>query len=135
MLAKHWARAPTIASLRTLYARRQTLYEHQLWLRGYLELKDVGQAANDRPVVYLQAQANEVNSIDELVVAANHWLYEQKLLIPGDRQVRDLARKCFATVEADILKIVLATVPALSISRYEFVVFGFYNKTSTTVLE
>lgn len=64
-------RAPTIASLRTLYARRQTLYEHQLWLREYLELKDVDQAASDRLVVYLQAQANEVNSIDELVVAAN----------------------------------------------------------------
>lgn len=128
-------RAPTIASLRTLYSRRQTLYEHQLWLREYLELKDVDQAASDRLVVYLEAQANEVNSIGELVVAANRWLYDQKLLIPGDRQVRDLARKCFATVEADILKIVLATVPPESISRYEFVVFGFYNKTSTTVLE
>lgn len=128
-------RTPTIASLRTLYARRQTLYEHQLWLREYLELKDVDQSASDRLVVYLQAEANEVNSIGELVVAASRWLYEQKLLIPGDRQVRDLARKCFATVEADILKIVLTTVPAESISRYEFVVFGFYNKTSTTVLE
>lgn len=30
-------RAPTIASLRSIYARRQTLYEHQLWLKGYLE--------------------------------------------------------------------------------------------------
>jgi hypothetical protein len=71
-------RAPTIASLRTLYSRRQTLYEHQLWLREYLELKDVDQAASNRLVVYLEAQANEVNSIGELVVAANRWLYDQK---------------------------------------------------------
>ncbi|UUZ68325.1 DUF4158 domain-containing protein [Polaromonas sp. P2-4] len=77
--------APSIASLRSLYARRQTLYEHQLWLKGYLGLKDVDQTASDRLVVYLSAQANEVNSLDELVGTANHWLYEQKLLIPGDR--------------------------------------------------
>ncbi len=30
---------PTIATLRSLYTRRQTLYEHQLWLKDYLGLR------------------------------------------------------------------------------------------------
>jgi hypothetical protein len=33
--------AVTIASLRSLYTRRQTLYEHQAWARTYLGLKDL----------------------------------------------------------------------------------------------
>lgn len=34
-----------IASLRTLYERRPTLYEHQLWARTYLGIKDLDKAA------------------------------------------------------------------------------------------
>ena len=49
----------------------QTLYEDPHWLPEYLELKNAAQAASDRLVVYLQAQANEVNSIGKLFVAAN----------------------------------------------------------------
>lgn len=99
-------RTPTIASLRSMYARRQTLYEHQLWLKEYLGLNDVDQAASDRLVTHLSAQSREAISADELVLAAKYWLYEQKLVIPADRQVRDLARKCHASSEAAILKLV-----------------------------
>lgn len=38
---------PTIATLRSLYTRRQTLYEHQLWLKDYLGLKDIDRAGSD----------------------------------------------------------------------------------------
>jgi len=69
-------RAPTIASLRSIYTRRQTLYEHQLWPKGYLGLRDVDQAASDQLVEYLGAHAAKVTSIGELVTAANRWLYE-----------------------------------------------------------
>ena len=128
-------RAPTIASLRSMYARRQTLYEHQLWLKGYLGLNDVDQAASDRLVTHLSAQAREAISVDELVVAANCWLYEQKLVIPADRQVRDLARKCYATAEAAILKLVSATIPDQTIARCRSAVFGLHGGGSMTALE
>ena len=36
--------APTIASLRSIYQRRQTLYKHQLWAKTYLGLKDIDAA-------------------------------------------------------------------------------------------
>lgn len=126
---------PTIATLRSLYARRQTLYEHQLWLKNYLGLKDVDQAGSDLLVRYLSAQANEVNSVDELVTAATHWLYEKKLLIPGDRQVRDLARQCHASVDAAILKAIKAAIPSGTITRCQAVVFGLHKEGSFTVLE
>lgn len=126
---------PTIATLRSLYTRRQTLYEHQLWLKDYLGLKDIDQAGSDLLVSYLSAQANEVNSVDELVTAANHWLYERKLLILGDRQVRDLARQCHAGVDAAILKAIKAVIPGNAITRCQSVVFGLHKGGSFTVLE
>jgi hypothetical protein len=39
--------AVSIASLRSLYARRQTLYEHQAWARTYLGLQDLDAAGVD----------------------------------------------------------------------------------------
>ncbi len=128
-------RVPTIATLRSIYARRQTLYEHQLWLKGYLSLADVDRAASDQLVEYLNACAREAVSIDELVVAANRWLYDHKFIIPADRQVRDLARKCYARVEAAILEQVQSTIPMPTIARCQRAVFGLHGSGPTTVLE
>lgn len=128
-------RAPTIASLRSIYQRRPTHYEHQLWAKEYLGLKDVDKSTSDLLVDYLNAQANEVSSVDELVTSACRWLYERKLLIPSDRQVRDLARKCYANVEAAILTTVQATVPANLLARCREVVFSPRKDGSSTTLE
>lgn len=68
---------PTIASLKTIYGRRQTLYEHQLWAKEYLGIKDADAAANGELDRYLRAQANEVTSIEDLLSLSRRWL-------PGD---------------------------------------------------
>jgi acyl-CoA synthetase (AMP-forming)/AMP-acid ligase II len=41
-------RAPAIASRRSMYLRRPTPYEHQLWLKQCPGLNDVGQIASGR---------------------------------------------------------------------------------------
>mgnify|MGYP000926614368 FL=1 len=128
-------RAPTIATLRSMYMRRQTHYEHQLWLKEYLGLADIGHECSDELVAHLSALAGEVTSIDELVTAAQLWLFERKRIIPGDRQVRDLARKCYASAEASILKQVRAAVPAQTISRCRSTIFGLHAGGPITVLE
>jgi TnpA family transposase len=103
---------PTIASLRAMYQRSQTFYAHQLWVKEYLGLRDVTQEASDQLGVYLDAHANEVVSVDELVMATEHWLYRHQFLIPGERAVRDLARACYDRVEKTILAKVNAEIPA-----------------------
>ena len=84
--------APTIASLRSIYQRSQTLYKHQLWAKNYLGLKDLDDAAETELVAILALQAREASHPDDLVTAACHWLYERKILIPGERRVQDWAR-------------------------------------------
>lgn len=79
-------------------------------------------AGSDLLVAYLTAQAKEVVSVDELVTAACRWLYERKILIPSDRQVRDLARQCYARVEAEILKTIRAAITGTNLKRCQSIV-------------
>jgi TnpA family transposase len=127
--------APTIASLRTIYARRQTLYEHQLWLKEYLELNDIDDADVALLTTHLTEQAKDVVSLDELVICACRWLCQNKIIIPGNRQVRDVARKCFATVEAAILKTVKGVVSGTALEQCRRIAFGSYKEGAVSGLE
>ena len=49
----------TIASLRSLYERRPTLYEHQQWARDYLGLRDLDPAAEGALMAMLELHAAE----------------------------------------------------------------------------
>ncbi len=109
--------APTIASLRSIYQRSQTLYKHQLWAKTYLGLKDLDPETQAELEVALHLQAKEAAHTDELAMAACHWLYERRILIPGPRRVQDWARDAFAAIEADILKCIIAAVPAEMLQR------------------
>ncbi|HVK93862.1 MAG TPA: Tn3 family transposase [Noviherbaspirillum sp.] len=127
--------APGIASLRAIYERRQTLYEHQAWARDYLDLKDVDQEASDQLETYLQAHANEVVSIDELVKATQHWLYQHRLLILGERAIRDLARRCYDSIEQKIHRAITDAIPATTLYRCRQAVYERHDDQSYTVLE
>ena len=85
--------AVSIASLRTLYARRQTLYEHQAWARTYLGLQDLDAAGVDQLQKVLAISALESAHTDDLVETARMWLYERRIVIPGPRRLADLARE------------------------------------------
>jgi hypothetical protein len=102
--------ALTIASLRAMYRRTQTLYAHQLWVKQYLGLKDFDHEANPRLAEYLTSCAQKAVTTDELVTAAHSWLRTHHYLIPGERVVKDLARQAHVTVEKAIYEAVMAAV-------------------------
>lgn len=92
--------AVSIASLRSLYARRQTLYEHQAWARTYLGLQDLDAAGVDQLQKVLAISALEAAHPDDLAETARMWLYERRIVIPGPRRLADLAREAFDATEA-----------------------------------
>ena len=102
---------PSIASLRSIYKRRQTLSKHQLWAKTYLELRDVEPVDEALLTAALSAQAEDAPHTDDLVLSASHWLFTRRILIPGARRLQDWARDAFAAVEAQILAAVNAAVP------------------------
>lgn len=102
---------PSIASLRSIYKRRQTLSKHQLWAKTYLGLRELEIDDEAALTSTLLAQAADASHADDLVQSASHWLFTRRILIPGARRIRDWARDAFATVEAQILGAVNAAVP------------------------
>lgn len=108
--------APRIASLRSIYKRHRTLYDHQQWARQLLQVGMPSKAVMAELSQVLATQAGHVPSIDELVTAAYQWLYARKVVIPADRTLRDLARAAFSDTEKEAIRIVKA---ALSNARWQ----------------
>ena len=94
--------AVTIASLRSLYARRQTLYEHQAWARTHLGLQDLDDTGVDQLQAVLAVAALEAAHPNDLADTARMWLYERRIVIPGPRRVADWARVAFDATEAEM---------------------------------
>ena len=92
--------AVSIASLRSLYARRQTLYEHQAWARTYLGLQDLDETHVEQLQQVLAIAALEAAHPDDLAETARMWLYERRIVIPGPRRLADWARQAFDATEA-----------------------------------
>ncbi len=90
----------TIASLRSLYARRSTLYEHQAWAREYLGLRALDTDTEIQARQLLAVAAREATHPADLVQTAQNWLYEQRVLIPASRRLGDWASAAFAETEA-----------------------------------
>ena len=89
-----------IASLKTIYERVATLYEHQKWTRDFAGITDADDAVMAALRKALEDLAKTAASVDELVQDAELWLFGRQHLLPVDRILRDLARKAFASIEA-----------------------------------
>lgn len=108
---------PSIASLRSIYKRRQTLSKHQLWAKAYLGLRELERDDEAALTATLLAQAADASHADDLVQSAYQWLFTRRILIPGSRRLQDWARGAFAAVEAKILSEVTAAAPPSSASK------------------
>jgi hypothetical protein len=101
---------PTIASLRTLYQRYKTLYEHQVWTCEYLGLTSIGPNHWATLEAWMRQDATEALTLDEWLQRAHCWLYERRILIPAERKLRDLGRSIWSDVEFGLLALIKATV-------------------------
>ena len=101
-----------IASLKTIYERVATLYEHQQWARDHAGIAPADDAVMTGVGQALESLATTAASVDELVQEAELWLFGRQHLLPADRVLRDLARKAFASVEAAALEAINSEVPA-----------------------
>jgi hypothetical protein len=83
-LLRHTAQAmavspPSIASLRSIYKRRQTLSKHQLWAKTHLGLRDLETDEEASLTATLLAQAADASHSDDLVHSASHWLFTRRI--------------------------------------------------------
>jgi len=127
--------AVSIASLRSLYARRQTLYEHQAWARTYLGLQDLDAAGVDQLQKVLAISALEAAHPDDLAETARMWLYERRIVIPGPRRLADLAREAFDATEAAMAATIEAGVGKAALLNAIDWCYATQSKGAATQLE
>ncbi|NML17305.1 Tn3 family transposase [Azohydromonas caseinilytica] len=127
--------APSIASLRSIYKRKQTLFAHQRWARDYLGLTELGPDQEREVVAMLEVQAQAAAHTDDLVQAARQWLFGQRIVIPSSRRLLDWARDAFAKTEAQVAITIAQAVGHADAARLLVVVYALRPGTDVTHLE
>lgn len=87
------APAPRLATLRAIYRRRMTLFEHQRLAALATGFRAAGEAQFRMLTAYLRRQAETELVREQLVLAARRWLYDRSFLIPGDRSLEPMAAR------------------------------------------
>lgn len=104
--------APSIASLRSLYKKRnRTLYEHQTWAIGLLSLSEMSERQERMLYARMREVARSSASLDMLVQFAREWLYDRRLLLPADRRLRDIARRAMFGIEDELFNAIQTEIP------------------------
>ncbi len=125
-----------VASLKTLYSRPSTRFEHQRWARDYAGFKTLGPENQQKFAEVLAVLSNSAVSTQDLVKSAEVWLFEHQYVLPGDRFLRDQARLAFAAQDAASIAAVHQGVPRRNL---DIVLSRLFSKrkgpTGATVLE
>lgn len=102
---------PTLASLRALYRRRSTLFEHQQWAADVLDFQPLTERQQRFLTGLLRKEAQKAVTQSHLVRFARRWLYEKQILIPGERRLLDFVRAAVPYAEQEMLKAIESVIP------------------------
>lgn len=114
---------PDLASLRTLYRRRQTLFDHQNWAANIVGFSKFtgGRRSALRQAVKKETQNTTV--VDLLITFCKRWLYEHKILIPSQRAISDISRVAHSAAEQEMFDVINETVPRRVLHRWHRALF------------
>lgn len=125
----------TIASLRAIYRRSKTLYEHQWWAMELLGFSKATPQQQQGLLPHLRQEAKYAPSVDVLVERGKLWLYQHRYLILADRNIRDVARRAMSESEEGLFRLIRDQIPATELRRLETAVLRLHANTGRTVLE
>lgn len=127
--------ALTIASLRAIYQREKTLYEHQWWAMETLGFSKAKPAQLRWLLPFLRQEARHVTSVDGLVERGRLWLYQHRFISVADRVIRDYARTAMAESEDGLFRLIREQVPETVFRQLEAAVLKNYGDTGRSTLE
>jgi hypothetical protein len=102
---------PTIASVRALYRRKRTRYDHQQWAMTMLGFTPLTSGRRRVLVTRLKQQARSTGEVDALIEFARRWLFDQQIIIPSKRALKELAARILVEVEHELYLEVIEVVP------------------------
>ena len=102
---------PEVASLKAMYGRGRTLFEHQKLAQETLDFRWMTDHQRRAFVRALRDEVTRLSDKDQLLVFARRWLYDHSLMIEHDRALRKQIGATLNLFEAETAAAVAAAVP------------------------
>ena len=109
---------PDLASLRALYARGRTLFDHQQQACEALGFAWMTEHQRRALVRILRDEVAHSADRERLLLHARHWLYGHRLLIVHDRVIRALVAAALVELEGATADSIRTTVPAATLKHW-----------------
>ena len=114
--------APDIASLRALYGRDKTLFDHQQVACSALGFRWMSEHQRRALVRELREEVSRCADRDQLLVRARQWLYQHRLLIAHERAIRTLIAAALQQLETETGAAIHAQVGKETLERWRVAV-------------
>ena len=109
---------PDLVSLRALYSRGRTLFDHQQQACDVLGFAWMTEHQRRALVRVLRDEVARSADRERLLLQARRWLYDHKLLIVHDRVIRGLVAKALTELETVTGQAIRDAVPAVALKRW-----------------
>ena len=110
--------APEVASLRAMYERGRTLFDHQQVACTVLGFQWMSEHQRRSLVRELRDEVARCADRDKLLVRARQWLYKNKLVIVHERAIRTLIAAALAQLEVETGTAIAASVDPATLDRW-----------------
>nr|WP_011117154.1 Tn3-like element IS1071 family transposase [Pseudomonas sp. ADP]AAK50267.1 putative transposase [Pseudomonas sp. ADP] len=110
--------APEVASLRAMYERGRTLFDHQQVACTVLGSQWMSEHQRRSLVRELRDEVARCADRDQLLVRARQWLYKNKLVIVHERAIRTLIAAALAQLEVETGTAIAASVDPATLDRW-----------------
>jgi len=109
---------PDLASLRALYARGRTLFDHQQQACKCLGFSWMTEHQRRALIRVLRDEVSHCADRERLLIHARQWLYDHRLLILHDRVMRGLVATAWVELEQATAVAIRASVAASTLKRW-----------------
>ena len=111
-------RAPELASLKSLYGRRSTLFEHQQLAEQTLGFHAMTDHQSRAFAQVLRNEAARMPDKDQILVFARRWLYDHKFLIESKRAFNTQINTALDLFETQTGELITSSVPSELLNKW-----------------
>jgi hypothetical protein len=111
-------RPPDVASLKAMYDRGRTLFDHRQLAQETLGFRSPTEHQNRAFVQALRDEASRLSDKDQMLVFARRWLYDHKFLIENNRSLGTQITAALDLLETQTGTSITATVPSEVLKKW-----------------
>ena len=122
--------APDVASLRAMYRRRKTLFDHQQTACIALGFRPMGAVERRTLVRELSKEAERVGDPERLLAFVRRRAYEMRSVIARDRDLRSMMARAIRLHEASLAKVIRHSVHPQLLAEWHALLVRQHDSTS-----